>query len=234
MGTWGELSEENRHQHRIVTDIADCGLPYNALIPAYVHFKCVRCGNCCVYGHVEDGGARELPLRPDEFQLYKKLYKGWILRHVKLGDLTKDDPHGIRIKSRAGHCAMYDPKNNSCRIYKHRPSLCRIYPIEPIPSWMKSTTMITVGYNRAIYPGIGYTCHGWHEGPPNWENVKKILNWYIGSLKKEAYFLDQLPKKQRDTFMKKANRWLDAHPDPSLAEVEAEAEIYAKMKKEIE
>jgi Fe-S-cluster containining protein len=234
MGTWGELPEEDRHPHQIIMGMADCGLPYTALIPVHVHFKCVRCGNCCIFGFVEEGGKREIPLQPDEFARYRKLYKDWILRHLKLGDPTKDDPHGIRIKSRKGNCAMYRPENKSCMIYAHRPALCRAYPLEPVPTWMEATAMITLGYNRAIYPGIGYTCYGWHVGSPDMEKVKKLINWYIGRLKKEAYFLDRLPEKQRRAFMAKATKWLAEHPDPSLAEVEAEAEEYAKMKTETE
>lgn len=231
MGTWGELPIDKRHPHRIVTGIAECGLAYTALIPEHVHFRCVRCGNCCIYGYVEDEGAREVPLRPDEFHKYRRLYKDWIFRHVLLADPTKDDPHGIRIKSRDGHCAMYRPEDQHCVIYRYRPKLCRSFPIEPIPSWMESMKIITLGYNRAIYPGIGYTCHGWHLGPPNFEKIKKTISWYVGELKKEAYFLDKLPPNQRKTFIKKANDWLAKHPDPTIVEVEAEAERYAKMDK---
>jgi hypothetical protein len=96
---------------------------------------------------------------------------------------------------------------------------------------MESMKIITLGYNRAIYPGIGYTCHGWHLGPPNFEKIKKTISWYVGELKKEAYFLDKLPPNQRKTFIKKANDWLAKHPDPTIVEVEAEAERYAKMDK---
>lgn len=91
--------------------------------PEGVHFRCIRCGECC--GDTKEKTRRVLLLSEEAEQIALAAAQPTVKFAVKVEGKA---PYSYEMKKKDGKCVFFE--NGGCRIYSVRPLICRFYPFE--------------------------------------------------------------------------------------------------------
>jgi len=132
-----------------------------------IHYKCIKCGECCRRGKSIELSIEELNYLAREHPEIKTLYA-----YEKGGSVRPFFHTGPK-------CSML--RNNECGIFRNQPFECRHYPftLEEVTA----STPDTIEFGKKYYKLYVYeNCKGLGEGEP-WSDRKK--NSYINRLLRE-------------------------------------------------
>lgn len=187
---------------------------HDIFLPKYFRWECVQCGGCCRYG-------QQVPLSPNEYNRLVREWRIFTRHHMKR--LKKvpffkfvcqvprsvDNPCGLAIRQKNGHCIFLNPHTNRCLIYPIRPHLCVFYPFSYRHQASKIRSRMTFGLHLRTVEGIGFVCQGFALGVPTQQDIrhaKVVCKKYYHHIKAnwdhyDAY-ISNLPENERSRLLR--------------------------------